>query len=134
MRMILIDPELKTVTEFDGPDINNLETPAREIIGCSAIDVIYLSDIECLILDDMGLYENPHLYEYKPYPQPLAGKTLVVGINSEGDSVPTQLTVEEVTACVTWRPDIVFTGDTVTTTQDLGFATYIKSTPVFRKK
>lgn len=78
-----------------------LDTPYNTV---SAFDVVYLNDKDdCVYVDDEGLLCDPsHFFILKGYPQPLAGKGLVLGTNGEGDSVSPKITLEELREMVTF--------------------------------
>lgn len=111
MRAILINPEDRTVTEVNYS--GNYEQ-IYELIGCSTFTVIYVGlgddDTEALFIDDEGLLHEPKpLFKWASYPQPLAGRGLILGENDEGDCVATKMTLDDVKAQVTW-PAVWFTG------------------------
>lgn len=81
----LIDPFAQTVTpvEYDG-DYRSI----YKLIGCSTFTVASSSEgLDCYV-DDEGLLNGPtDFFVFEDYPQPLAGKGLVLSHDEEGDSV-----------------------------------------------
>jgi hypothetical protein len=112
MQGILIDPFTKTVSEVS---YNGNYKEIYKLTGCSTFTVIELdANGETLFIDDNGLLENPeHFFKWEGYEQPLAGKGLILGTDSEGESVGTKFTKEFVEAQVTW-PEIALAGWTPT--------------------
>lgn len=85
MQAFLIDPFDQTVTavEYSGnyQDIYKL-------IGASLFDVVRIRKGDSIYVDDEGLFrEEQAFFKHKDYPNPLAGKALVLGTNDEGDSI-----------------------------------------------
>lgn len=99
MKGYLIDPFKRTIEEVE----HN-----------GSLDSIYeLIDARCFALaafdgkgnsayvDDEGLFrDGQEFFLMKNYPQPLAGKGLILGCNDEGDSVSPTVSIDEVRAQV----------------------------------
>jgi hypothetical protein len=65
--------------------------------------VIQLDRINCIYVDDEGLLNNPrYFFNYKGYDQPLAGRGLVLGVDREGDTIGTNLTIERLTPLISF--------------------------------
>lgn len=101
MRAILIDPEARTITEVESSGHGDGPTGIHALIGTegSPFDVRMLSPDESLYLDDEGLLklEEGESHRFTEIDgQTFAGKLLVIGVDPEGDSAPTRLTVEQV--------------------------------------
>lgn len=77
---ILIDPQTKTVSEVE--TTGTCEDMYR-LIGCDLIDVVYLPHGNMLIVDDEGLLKPNCLFLIQGFPQPLAGKALLIGQSDE---------------------------------------------------
>jgi len=102
MKAIVIDPFNQTITEH--------ETPGQ------LHDIYELGDYDCLCtvrlnqeddivyLDDNGLFQNNQAFwKFKDYPQPLAGKGVVLGTDYAGYSVsPAVATVAWMQERVEW--------------------------------
>lgn len=113
MQAILIDPFTETIEVVDySGDWQDIST----LLGCSlftTIDLgdndIYDSDIgdsDTLYVDDEGLYvEDQRFFNLEGYPQPLAGRGLVLGYTSDGNSTDSSLTVSEIQDMVKWCPE-----------------------------
>jgi hypothetical protein len=93
VKAILIDPFTRTISdaEYDG----NYETIYR-LIDCECFDAVTINkNGETVWVDDEGLFkEDQAFFMIAGYPDPLAGKGLVLRTNRHGESVGTQLTVE----------------------------------------
>jgi len=71
-----------------------------KLLGCQLITPAALSDHDSIYCDDEGLIKGP-VYQFfgvRGYPQPLAGRGLVVGIDDDGNDEAPRLTLEEVKA------------------------------------
>jgi hypothetical protein len=93
MKAILIDPFAKEITEieYDG----NWQQIGK-IIDCELFTTAGLSDGDTVFVDDEGLFKGETaFFKHAHYPQPLAGKGLILGTDSEGDSISPQLTLLE---------------------------------------
>ena len=113
MQAILIDPFTETIEVVDySGDWQDIST----LLGCSlftTIDLgdndIYDSDLgdsDTLYVDDEGLYvEDQRFFNLEGYPQPLAGRGLVLGYTSDGNSTDSSLTVSEIQDMVKWCPE-----------------------------
>ena len=99
MQAILINPFDKTIEEVeysgDWKDISSL-------LECDIFTTAYFDDTtDSVFIDDEGLYvEDQAFFTIGDYPQPLAGRGLILGCNDEGDSVDCKTTLEEVKAMV----------------------------------
>jgi hypothetical protein len=101
MKAILIDPEARTVTlvEHEGDYRNILKTIEVELFTCVKLD-----EKNILFVDDEGLLHDPrYFFEIANYPQPLAGKGLILGTTDDGDSTDATLTLEQVKSAVRFR-------------------------------
>lgn len=99
MQAILINPFDKTIEEIeysgDWRDISSL-------LECDIFTTVYFDDTtDSVYVDDEGLYvEDQAFFTIGNYPQPLAGRGLILGCNDEGDSVDCKTTLEEAKAMV----------------------------------
>lgn len=99
MQAILINPFDKTIEEIeysgDWKDISSL-------LECDIFTTAYFDDTDdSVYVDDEGLYvEDQAFFTIGNYPQPLAGRGLILGCNDEGDSVDCKTTLEEAKAMV----------------------------------
>jgi hypothetical protein len=101
MKAILINPFAKAVSEVD---FNGHYTHICDLIDCSLFTVVRLARREVLFVDDEGLlHDKPQaFFSWHGYPHPLAGRGLVIGEEGDGESAPTEFTVQEVRAKVTF--------------------------------
>lgn len=86
IRAIRIDPYARTVTEVL---ISGNGDSFRHEIGCHCFTLASIFENEdSLFVDDEGLFKSPDaFFLIKEYPAPLAGIGLLVGSDSEGNSV-----------------------------------------------
>ena len=70
-------------------------------------DVVRLyANQDVAFVDDEGLYvENQKFWIHKNYPTPLAGKSLILGTDDEGDSISPATPIEQL------KDDVRFIGD-----------------------
>jgi hypothetical protein len=103
MRAILIDPfaEQVTTVECDG-EIRSI----YQLIGADTFDVVRVGGDD-LFVDDEGLFqEKQRFFQIEGYPQPLAGKALVLGLDlPSGDSAEPNMSEGDVRALVTFLPE-----------------------------
>ena len=73
--------------------------------GCFDVVRLYQNQ-DAAFVDDEGLYvEEQAFWIHRNYPQPLAGKALILGCDDEGDSIAPKTSFETLTN------DIQFIGD-----------------------
>lgn len=95
-RGILLDPATSSITEIEVPANWRAIAPA---IDADLFDVVRVRDDgHVLYVDDEGLLKSPvHTATiWHGYPSPLVGKLLLLGTNSEGDTISATMSVEEV--------------------------------------
>lgn len=137
MKAYLIDPFERTVTEVQ---YNGEYRHIYELIKADTYTAVQITPQQDVIfLDDEGLYAGEHqrFFLYSDYPQPLAGRGLVLGTDREGESVEPKITLDEVEALVRWAPaNLRFDG--VTTEEGwvdhpaFGRMKHIRNVPHFR--
>ena len=90
---ILLDPNTQTIATVNVPEDGIAAT-----IGADLFDVVRLSEDHIAFVDDEGLMKpfGPTMVMVKDYPQPLAGKVLVLGTDNEGETLSCKWTVEQV--------------------------------------
>jgi hypothetical protein len=130
MRAILINPFAKTVSEveFDG----NWRSISAWL-DCEIFTIIRLARYETLFIDDEGLLtDKPQaFFAWQGYPQPLAGRGLILGEDDEGETVATDLTIDEVRARVTF-PAVEVVGWLPATSSEAGDSFVVRGPhPVF---
>lgn len=106
MKAILIDPETKTIKEvdYDG-DYRSI----YKLIDCDCYTAVTINKHgETVWVDDEGLFTKTHYFKIAGYPDPLAGKGLLLRTDSNGESVATELTVEHLEDMVRFSTDYVY--------------------------
>jgi hypothetical protein len=100
MKALLIDPFLEDIAFINiFGNLNSL----YKAIDCDCITSVRLSDSECMFLDDNGLYrKDQRFFIWEGYPQPLAGRGLILGFTEDGDNTDTALTLEQAREAVRW--------------------------------
>jgi hypothetical protein len=107
----LIDPFAKTVTEvgYSG-DFRQIYS----LIECETFDVARVNKHgDSIFIDDEGLIvEKPQaFFWFDGYPQPLAGKGLLLGSDSDGESVSPHVTLQEVKDRLLWVEPVRVDGE-----------------------
>ena len=102
MRGILINPQVKTVTEVEVSDEKPLLFGIYKALNCSTIDAASLRyDDDVVYFDDEGLLRSDALHFFAMWgnPSPFAGRGLILGTSSnpesEGETVSTQMELSE---------------------------------------
>lgn len=104
----LINPFHQTIMIVDYEYGGSFKQISQHISTEEVTDPLFCAvDIDgehTLYLDDEGLYrEDQHFFNWKGYPQPLAGKGLIMGTDYEtGESVAPTLTLDEVSSQITF--------------------------------
>jgi hypothetical protein len=111
MRSFLIDPFKQDITEvaYSG-DIEQI----YELTDCQTFDVARINRHgDGIFVDDEGLYaEDARFFWHSDYPQPLAGKGMVIGCDMEtGESAPTHTTLDELVEKIRWVTPIMVNGE-----------------------
>lgn len=101
MKAYLIDPAAQTISEVE---YTGHFTDIYQHIGADLFDVARLyPNGDGAFVDDNGLSRDDlSFWFHRNYPQPLAGKGLLLGVDAEGDSI------EPITDIETLRGDVVF--------------------------
>ncbi len=100
MKGILINPFDETIKEVN--ILGNAED-VYLLTECSTFDVVALSDKDDLYVDDEGLLKDNRYFTI--YGKPLAGKSLIMGHDDEGNTVSTTLSLQEIKDVVEWLPE-----------------------------
>lgn len=91
---ILIDPFNKTITEvvWNG-DFHHI----YQLIDCETYDCARINrQGDAIFVDDEGLFkEEQCFFKHDDYPQPLAGKGLILGCDAEGESIMPSISLAE---------------------------------------
>lgn len=104
MKAYLIDPFTQSVTEVEySGDYNEICT----LIDCNLFNTVRINEFgDTVFVDDEGLISGKYqeFFLVSGYPQPLAGKGLILGCNEEGESVEPSITLDQAKARIDWVP------------------------------
>lgn len=137
LRGILIDPYAKTITEHQVAytDDNSKTLKAiHDLIQADCFDTMRPAPDHMMFLDDLGLERQKKFFDWADYPQPLAGRGLILGCNQRGETIACTLTLDYVTGRVHWA-NVRYVGSVQEIKENvdtaIGKATTITNTPVF---
>ena len=101
MRAILVNPFDQTIKEavFTG-DYHEIYS----LIDCQLFDIVRLSDVDDLYVDDEGLLKNENRY-FSWNGKNFAGKGLILSHDEEGETIATTYDLQEVINRVEWLPE-----------------------------
>ena len=88
-KAFMVDPfdQSTSVVDLAVDDYGSILGSSKAVMDCSTIDIITLNDKHMAIVDDEGLLRNDTRYsKLAEYPQPLAGKLLILGYDEDGES------------------------------------------------
>lgn len=103
MQAILIDPFTQTI---EAVDYSGKYEDIYTLLGCDLFTTVYTEMADTIYVDDEGLYvKDQKFFKLKGYPQPLAGRGLVLGSTDDGDSTDCVSTVEDIQDIVEWCAD-----------------------------
>lgn len=106
MKAFFINPSIQNITtvDYDG-DWRKINRMIDAIRG--NFDVVRLYENgDAAFVDDEGLYvEDQQFWIHRNYPTPLAGKSLLLGTDDEGESIAPQTSFDNL------KDDIKFIGD-----------------------
>lgn len=113
MRVIVIDTKAKTVEEaqLDGSDSKTRYTTLKALMRDVWLEGVRIADGEVLYVDEEFLIKPEAKTETEwflmtphgpivGHPQPMTGVAVVTGVDEEGDTCETRLTLEQVRASV----------------------------------
>jgi len=105
MKAILINSIERTVTELTLDGRANMLQQWYKAMNVELVQVgHYINEHDSVLVDEEGLLKQPeHFFEYDGAHQPFAGNGLVVGVDEEGETVGCDISLEEVTAKVTFK-------------------------------
>jgi hypothetical protein len=95
-RGYLIDPKERKITHVHHDTRHYQEI--YKLIDCepSPFTVVELPNRDVIFVDDEGLLKEPrYFFTIKGYPQPLAGKGLVLGTGPDGQTVSAKMSFQE---------------------------------------
>ena len=132
MKAYLIDPVAETVTEVDH---NGDYRQIYELIQAQPFTCVGLWDEgDAVYIDDEGLLNNPrYFFLLDGYPQPLAGRGLVLGADEEGESRSPKITLESLRKRVSFAQLSVQGSIDTSGEEDTAFGRMmvIRHTPIF---
>ena len=129
MRGVKIDPEHGTIEEVDySGDYKDI----YKMLDIDTFTVVDLDNNNTLFVDDEGLLKDPEFFFTIDDGQPLAGKGLVLATDKEGETVATNLTIEDLTARIKFKRLKLLDIATFQKETDEGFV--IGSFPVFKDR
>ena len=113
MRAFLIDPFRQTVEQIEySGDFRQI----YKLIDAECFDVARLNAKgDGIFVDDEGLYaEDQRFFQHRLYPNPLAGKGLVIGCDmNNGESADASMTLRELVDDVEWVMPVSVNGEVV---------------------
>lgn len=94
MKAYLIDPDARSINEVDVDKSLGLEAYYR-LLDCDMIEAAAFNEHgDVAYVDEEGLLKTQtKFFQIAGYPQPLAGKGLVVGTDQEGETVEPKTTL-----------------------------------------
>jgi hypothetical protein len=138
MRAVLIDPFAKTIEEVDYS--GELDDVYR-LTWTDIVETVQVDREHHMYVDEEGMMQkDQRFFRVAGYPQPLAGRGLIVRSDREGNDVPARPgMVSAMKAIVSWvRPDLRI--EAIETIEDevdhpiLGRVPRIRTVPVFTTK
>lgn len=108
MKGILINSAEQTISFVEvAKDENGSSLQSMyNLIGCECVTCFGIDFNHDVWVDDEGLLNlNPitsKFFLYKGYPQPIAGNGLILGVDREGDTCDTTLTLSEIAEKITF--------------------------------
>lgn len=109
----VIDPHTQTINEVT---YRGEYKHIYELIECDCYDAARINRHgDALFVDDEGLFkEHQAFFLHADYPQPLAGKALLLGCRaSDGETIAPTSTIEELREKVKWVMPIRVNGEVV---------------------
>lgn len=106
---ILVDPNTRTVTEVE---LKGDYTAIYPLIDAQRFDAVHFGDDgDSVLVDDEGLmFEGNKVWNFSSVPhQPIIGKGLIVGIDTEGETVGAVISIDQVRNSIEWT-NLVTTG------------------------
>jgi hypothetical protein len=94
MKAYLIDPFTQQVTQVE---YNGDYHQIYKLIDCDTFDVARINNQgDGIFIDDEGLFKEEQMFfKYSSYPNPLAGKGLILGTDKQGNSIEPRISLQE---------------------------------------
>jgi len=107
MDAYLIDPAAFAITPID-INPHNILSDLYTYIGCSTVDATSMDNGDTLYVDDEGLLKpQVHFIIVDGYPQPLAGKAVLLGSTPNGNSTNPSIALGALTARLTFMERLI---------------------------
>lgn len=112
---VLVNPKAMTVTSVVIDDEQKINEQIYKFIECDCFDVARINDKgDAFFVDDEGLLKGEaDFFRYADYPHPLAGMALLLGCDSEGETIEATVKLDEVKAKVQFVTPVRINGDVV---------------------
>lgn len=120
-KTILIDPFTRTVSEVE---YNGQYKHIYDLIQCDTYDAARINQHgDAIFVDDEGLFkEEQAFFWHEDYPQPLAGRGLLLGCRAtDGETIAPTTTLEEVRSKVQFGQPVRLNGRMVWMGDDATF-------------
>ena len=96
----LINPETRSIEAVEMTGGADHLQDIYKLLDCDLITTAHLDAHDAIYCDDEGLMHGP-VYQFfgiKGYPQPIAGRGLVVGVDAEGNDCAPRLSLADIKA------------------------------------
>jgi hypothetical protein len=107
---LLVDPELRRITEIDLPDENKKALAImRELIGCEGMDYAAVTSVHDWLWCGEDALQRGRCWACRlpGMRNPVAGRFVIVGANDRGEAAPPSITVPWLEANIVWLDEIV---------------------------
>lgn len=136
LKGILIDPVAQTVTAVNVPrgykNIYPFLSDPPNGLSVDRFTVVTLGHNDALYVDDEGLLKDPrYFFLWRGFPQPLAGRGLILGTDSEGESTDAAIDLSTARRSVVFTEMSVKGFHTTEQTSPSGESFCIRTEPVF---
>lgn len=102
MRTLIIDPVAQTISEHEYSGDWRTIAP---LIDCTHYDLVQAKDGIDVFVDDEGLFKSGQMFFAIDGSTPLAGKGFVASVDEEGETIATDISIEDL------LKRVVFIGD-----------------------
>jgi hypothetical protein len=106
MKAILIDPwekSIETINVKSGTDQSAMQQ-LYNLVGEEGLDFCTLSRGECILVGDHSALHNPNWPYFQIDKNLYYGRAVVVGYTKSGTECDTKLSVDDISAVITWYP------------------------------
>lgn len=108
MRAFLINPTDRTISQLDhSGELKDM----RQTIACESVDRVSLAPGLDMWVDDEGhLFPGRNIFEFSGAPRRYAGNGLILGIDDQGQTIETSITIDKLLQIIRWT-DLATSGD-----------------------